>query len=324
MKTYAKTIFPLVTLGILLISLSPLASASTLTVNLNPKTGVANVYSASTHKITFTYPSNSTVARYLSNVNSTFSTSGKFDGSSQGSRELQGSFDDRDARVTVTNMSVAVHYSAMGNATTLVIDKSTNVNATVTGVFQVINGTVKADLGWRAFVVRGALNLPMDGRMVDINLAGSAMEDSLSSRAYAATWLANSFGGGAFWDRPTLNFSALITPLSTWTKNYDAATNTTTFSKTISGQNTFSMSADFNGQKYTLSAVSDPSGVVSVQGYANASGDSLVIAPAPAPTSMTILAVVAVIGVLAIAAGYFTLRAISKKSAPPASTPAPV
>ena len=178
----------------------------------------------------------------------------------------------------------------------------------MSGVFHVVNGTVRADLGWKAFTIRGAMNIPLGGHVVDVNLAGSAMEDSLGSHAYASGWLANSFGGGSFWDRPTLNFSALSTPLSTWTKNYDAATNTTTFSKTISGQDTYSVTADFNGEKYSLSAVSDPSGVVSVQGYANASGDSLVMAPAPSSASMGLLAAAVVAGLVIITVGYFVLR----------------
>ena len=321
MKTKAKTIIPLATIAILLFTVSPLASASTLTVNLNPKTGVAQVESVSTTKIIFTYPSNSTISKYLRNVSSSFTLSGSFDGTSQGAHELQSSFDDWDQRISVSNMSIAVGYTARGNQTALVVDKSTDVNATVSGVFQVVNGTVTANLGWRAFVIRGALSLPLGGHVVDVNLAGDAMEYSLGSHAYGASWLLNAFGGGSFWNRPTLNFSALSTPLSTWTKNYDAATNTTTFSKTISGQDTFTVSADFNGQKYSLSSVTDPSGVVSVQGYANASGDSLLMAPAPASATSSTLAAVAVAALAVIAAGYYVLRSRARtKTAPPTST----
>jgi len=314
MKSEAKTIVPLAAIAILLFAASPLANASTLTVNLNPKTGVAQVDSVSTTKIVFTYPSDSTVSKYLRNVSSSFSLSGEFDGSSQGAHLLQGSFDAWNGHISVTNMSVAVSYSAIGNATALIINKSTDVNATVTGVFQVVNGTVSANLGWRAFIVRGALNLPLDGRMVDVNLAGDAMEDSLGSHAEASMWLANAFGGGSFWNRPTLNFSQLSTPLDTWTKNYDAAINTTTFSKTISGQNTYSIQANLNGQQYSLSEISDPSGVLSVQGYANASGDSLVMASAPASASISsgVLALVIVVALLAVAGGYVAIRARAK------------
>ena len=318
MKT-VKRVIPLATLAIVIISVSPLAYASTLTVNLNPKTGLATLDSVSTTKITFTYPANSTISKYLRNVSSSLSLSGNFDGSTSGARELQGSFDDEDSHVSVSSVSVAINYTAKGSDTSLVVDKTTDINATVTGVFSVVNGTVKADLGWRAFVVRGAMDVPLGGRNVEVNLAGSAMEDSLGSRMDASMWLLSAFGSGSFWNRPTLNFSALGTPLSTWTKNYDSATNTTTFSKIISGQNTFSVNATYNGQTYSLSAISDPSGVVKVQGYADASGNSLVMGPAPASTDFQFAAVV--VGMLVIAGGYLAFRLRGKsRAALPAQT----
>jgi len=312
MKTEMKRIIPLVALAALLVSLSPIASASTLTVNLNPTIGAAQVNSVSSSKIVFTYPANSTISSYLKNINSSLDLKGSFDGSSSGTLELQSTFDNWNHHIQVSNMSVAVDYSAKGNATTLVIDKVTNVTAAVSGVFSVVNGTVTANLGWRAFVITGAMNLPFNGHDYDINLAGAAMMNSLGSRATASAWLFNQFGGGSFWNRPTLNFSELNTPLSTWTKNYDASTNTTTFSKTISGQNTFSFTATYNGQTYSLSSTSDPSGVIEVKGYANASGDSLVIAQAPASSATDLVAAGAAFVVVAAAVGYLAYRSRAK------------
>ena len=303
-----KRIIPLATLAILLIAVSPMASASTLTVSLNPKTGLANVDSVSTTKIVFTYPANSTISEYLRNVSSSSTFSGSFTGTSQGAEEFQGTLHDWDDHVSVSNMSVAVDYSLKGNKTALVLDKTTKVNATVSGVFKVVNGTVTADLGWRSFVVRGSMEMPLDGHTMDINLAGSAMEDSLGRQSFASGWMMGTFGGGSFWNRPTLNFSALDTPLSTWTKNYDSGTNTTTFTKTISGSSTFTASYDFNGQKYSLSASSDPTGVVAIQGYANASGNSLVIVPAPASATSSLLAIGVVIAALALLGGFYAVR----------------
>ena len=315
MNRETKKIIPLTVFALILFSISPLAYASTLTVNLNPKTGLAKVDSVSTTKIVFTYPANSTIARYLKNVSSSFTMSGSFNGGTTGAQELQGSFDNEDSHVSVKNMTVAVSYSAKGSATSLTIDKRTNVTAWVSGVFTVVNGTVKADLGWRAFVVRGAMDLPLGGHMMDVNLVGSTTEDSLASHEIAAGFLLTAFGGGSIWSKPTLNFSQLNTPLSTWTKNYNSGTNTTTFSKTISGQSNFTASVDYNGQKYSLSAVSDPSGVVNVQGYANAVGDSLVMAQAPASASGDVIAVGAVVVVLAAAVGYLALKSRAKARA---------
>ena len=285
-----------------------MASASNLTVTLNPKTQLANVDSVSSTKIVFTYPANSTISKYLMNVSSSSTYSGSFTGTSQGAEEFQGTLHDWDNHISVSNMSVAVNYSLKGNKTALVLDETTGVNATVSGVFRVVNGTVQADLGWRSFIVRGAMNLPLDGHMMDINLAGSVMSDSVGPQTYASGWMMGAFGGGSFWDRPTLNFSALNTPLSTWTKNYDSATNTTTFTKTISGSSTFTASYDLNGQKYSLSATSDPTGVVAIQGYANASGDSLTIVPAPATTTSSLLAIGVVVAVLALLGGFYAVK----------------
>ncbi len=301
-------IIPLATLAILLIAASPIAYASTLTVNLNPKTQQANIDSVSTTKIVFTYPANSTISKFLRNISSASAFSGSFTGTSQGAQEFEGTLHDWDNRVSVSNMSVVVNYSLKGNTTALVLDKTTRINATVSGVFRVVNGTVMANLGWRSFIVRGAMDLPLDGHTMDINLAGSAMEDSLGSQSYASGWMMGAFGGGSFWNRPTMNFSALNTPLSTWTKNYDSATNPTTFTKTISGSSTFTASYDLNGQKYSLSATSDPTGVVAVQGYANASGDSLVMAPAPASATSGLIAIGAVIAVLALLGGFYAVK----------------
>jgi len=302
-----------------------MASASTLTVNLNPKTGLAKVDSVSTTKIVFTYPAGSTISNYLKNISSSVNLNGSFAGDTTGARMLQGSFDDEDSHVSVKNMSVAFDYTAKGNTTALVVDKTTKVTTWVSGVFSVVNGTVKADLRWRSFVVRGAMNLALGDHSMDINLVGSTMQYSLASRTMAAGMMLGMFGGGAMWNRATLNFSALNSPLSTWTKNYDAGTNTTTFSKTISGQSTFSASIDTNGQKYSLTSTSDPSGSVSIQGYANVSGDSLVIVPAPASMATGYLAAAAVVAILAIAVGYLLLRSRAKaKALTPASPTSPV
>lgn len=316
MKKYAKSVVPLTALAIVLLSIAPMVDASTLTVDLNPTTGLAKVNSISTTKIVFTYPAGSAISNYLENVSSSVKLNSSFAGSSDGALQLQRSFDhDEDAsHITVRNMTVALDYTATGSATSLVINKVTNVSAWVTGVFQVVNGTVVANLRWRSFVVTGAMNLDMEGHDMDVNTVGSTVQSELASRLIASAFLMNSFGDRGIWNQPTLNFSALSTPLSTWTKNYDASTNTTTFSKTISGTSTLTSSLDVNGQNYSLSVVSDPAGVVAVQGYANAQGDSLVMAPAPAFSAGYVeLGVVVVL--LAAAVGYLAYRSRAKQKA---------
>lgn len=322
MNKSAKRIVPFTALALLLISIAPMAGASTLTVDLNPQTQTAKVNSVSTTSIVFTYPSGSAVSKYLENVSSSVNYNSSRAGAT-GARQLQGSFDDEDSRVAVQNMTVSLDYKAKGNATALVITKVTNITAWVSGVFRVVNGTVHADLGWRSFVVQGAMNLDMGDHVIDVNMVGSTVQDSLATHTLAVAFLLNAFGGSSVWDRPTLNFTSLNTPLSTWTKYYDPATNTTTFSKTISGESNFSASFETNGQRYSLSAVSDPSGVIAVQGYANVQGNSLVIAPALQPSMGVLAAGAALVVVAAAAAGYLFYRT-KARAKPRTGEPAPI
>lgn len=297
----------LTALAALLLTLAPMANASTLTVDLNPQTQVAKVNSLSATKIVFTYPANSAIAKYLENVSSSESLNASFTGG-MGVRELQGSFDNRDTSVAVQNMTVALSYSAKGNATALVIDKTTNLTSYVTGVFKVVNGTVHADLGWRAYVVSGPMDLDMHDHAVDINMVGSMVQDSLATHVFALGFIMSAFGGSGVWNSPTLNFTALNTPLTSWIKSYDANTNTTTFTKTIAGESTFSATFSEDGQNYTMSEVSDPTGVVVVRGYANAQVNSLVIVPAPAGSAVILVAASAIAVAAAAAAGYLYFR----------------
>ena len=316
MKDNTGRTVPLAALALLLVTASPLAYASTLTVNLTPKSGLARVDSTSSTKIVFTYPAGSTVSSYLENMSSNYSLSGNFGSGVSGVGVLQGVFDQEDSHISVRNVSVSMGYVAKGNATSLVVDKTTNITAWISGAFSVVNGSVVANLGWRAFTVRGPMEFDMGDRMVDVNLVGSTMQESLGAHALAAGFLMGAFGGGPIWSRPTLNFTALNSPLSTWTKNYDSATNTTTFTKTIAGSSTFMASIDYGNAKYSLSASSDPTGVVTVQGYANASGDSLVIVPAPPSAPTMALAVGAVIAVVAALGGYLAIKRGVRPKAP--------
>jgi hypothetical protein len=319
MKIQAGKLLPLAIISLLALSTAPTAFASTLTVTLNPATKVAEFQAVSMTNIVLTYPANSTLSSYLKDVNSSVVLSGTFEHGSDGVQAFQGGFHQEDPLVGVNNMSVSVDNTAVGNATTLVIHKATNITAWVTGVFTVVNGTVEADLRWRSFVIPGALDLDFAGHPgFDVNLVGSAFQYSLATRITALQFLVGGFGGYGIWSRPTLNYSALSSPLSTWTMNYDKATNTTTYSKTISGSASISSMIDVNGQKYTLTASSDPSAAISVKGYASASSDSLTIQSGPTASSLASSSsfpwVAAAIGVVVVigAAAYLALRSKSR------------
>jgi hypothetical protein len=318
MKNRVNGLIPLSVLAILLLSVAPMAFASTLTVNLNPKTNLAKVTSASNTKIVLTYPVNSSMSKYLNAYNSTLSLSGSFNHGSDGAQLLQSHLHDEDERVTVQNMSASLSYSAKGNKTAFVLNKETDITAWVSGVFNLTNGKVTADLKWRSFSIPGTFNLNLENHDVDVNEVGSAMSDTLGGHALALGMLSGMFEHNDLWHRPTIDFSVFNSNLSTWTKNYISLTNTTTFSKTIAGQSNFTASESFNGQKYTLSAFSDPSSNISVQGYAVAKGNSIVIESTPALLSpITWVAAVALIAVAAGAAyAVMRSRAIRKPNTP--------
>lgn len=269
-------------LVVLVLSLTPAAFASTLTVDLNPSTHVAKLTSVSTTHFVLEYPGNSTLSSYLRGYNSSSSLSGGFNSTSEGLRSFLGQMhDEADDNVSVTNMTVSYSYSAKANSTALVVDKQTDITAWVAGAFKVSNGTVTADLGWRSFYVSGALDLDLEGHAVDVNLAGSALTQSTLGRGLGVQMLTGMFEGKSLWSRSTLNFSSLSSPLSNWTRSYDALTNTTTFSKTVAGNSTFSASYSGAGGTYALTMTSDPAASITTKGYAQATDNSLVFSKAP-------------------------------------------
>ena len=322
MKTkYATT---LIAISIALIAASPVVQASTLTVSLNPQTKEAYVVSSSTTDIIMKYPENSPLSGLLNGYHHTATLSGSFAGNDHSALFLQGRFEDYDSHISIQNLTVSYSAIATGNSTTLTVHKQTNITAWVKGMFTVVNGTVKADLRWRSFAISGPWALALGGQEVEVNEVGSSVGESLGDHATASGDFLGMFGGYGLWHTSTLNFSQLNTPLSTWTKNYDASTNTTTFSKTISGTSTFSASATFDGKTFSLSVKSDPSASIATKGYAVASGDSLSVVPAPGPDTST-LGLIAVAAVaFALAGAYVVARRARRTSATPQASIAPI
>ncbi len=311
---FNRRVLPLVVLAVFLFAATPSAYASTLKVTLNPATKVAGISSSSTTDLVITYPAGSALARFLGNYSSSVSKSGSFNSSSQGAAEFGGSLEEHDREVRVQSMNVTYSLTAKGNATTFVLHKQTVIAANVLGAFTVTNGTVRVDMAWKAFAVPGNLNLRLEGTDIDVNLVGSAFDNQLGNSPLALAAVAGMFGGYGLWHSSTLDFSSLNTPLSNWTRSYDSVTNTTTYSKTITGNSTVSVSENFNGQKYTLSMKSDPSAQVAVQGYAVASGDSLVIQQTPAVLNPLVWLAAGTVGLISIGAVLYVRRI---KRAPP-------
>jgi hypothetical protein len=278
----SKKLFPLVALALALLAFSPAAYASTLTITLNPSTNTANVLAKSTTDLILTYPVNSTLSHELNGTNTSETLSGTFHSDSIGVDALQQSLAHADADVHVVSANFTYTLTAKGNTTTFVLHKEVDISAVVTGVFTVVNGTVHANLGWKAFRINGQLFLNLQDKTVEVNQIGSAFNLEFSGHPGVVNAVIGMFGASQLWSQSNLDFSALNSPISTWTRNYDSSTNTTTYSKTISGTESLNASASFNGQKYTISEMWDPSSQIAIQGYATASGDSLTLQPAPA------------------------------------------
>jgi len=303
-----RRLLPILALTAFLIAATPAVYASTLKVSLNPANQTATVTSSSSTVLILTYPSNSSISHYLRNYSSSVTWKGSFGGDSEGTLVLQGGLEEQDHDVRIKSMNVSYSLKATGNATAFVLNKQTDITAVVTGVFKVVNGTVTADLDWKAYHVPGDMTLKLEDHTVEVNHVGSTFETQLGDRPYIAGAFSAMFGGEGLWHKSTLDFSALNSPLSTWTRNYDSVSNTTTYSKTVNGQESLNASASFNGQRYTLSVKSDPSADVSTPGYAIASGNSLVIQPTPLLLTPTIWAAAAVAVLAAIGAAVYVLR----------------
>lgn len=310
-------IIPLALLSLLVLATVPPANASTLMVTINPTSKSAELQSISSTTIVLTYPSGSTLSMYLSNVSTSVSYTSSFTGGSYPVLALQSGFAIRDRFAQLQNTTISYSEVAKGNATALVIHKDTNITAWVSGLFTIVNGTVHVDLGWRAFAVPGNMTLNFNGQMVDVNLVGSAVAYPLRGHPIIRAFLSGRFGGSQIWDWATLNFTALDTPLTTWTRNYDSSTNTTTFSKTISGTSSFRTSADYNGQKYSLTVSSDPSAKIATQGYATASADSLSITSAPGTASLSATDILAIGAAVVVIAAIGTLYVLKSRTMRP-------
>jgi hypothetical protein len=275
-------ILPLALLALALVSVSPAAYASTLNITLNPSTNTATINAKSTTDLLLTYPVNSSLSHQLNGINTSVTLSGTFHGDSVAANALQASFEQEDHSIRVVSANFTYTLMAHGNTTAYAVHKELDISAIVTGMFTVVNGTVHANLGWKAFTINGQLLLNLENHMVEVNQVGSTFTMGLGDHPFAMSALLGMFGGDGLWQKPTIDFSALNSPLSTWTMNYDPSTNTTTYTKTISGTSSLNASASFDGQAYTISARWDPSSQIAIQGYATASGDSLSIQPAPA------------------------------------------
>lgn len=318
-KRASRLVLGSVLVALLLATSLPIVSASTVNIDLNPTTGVAKVTGISTSTIVFTYPANSTISRFLNGSNYSMQASGTSSHGDAPVSDFQDALRNYTNDVTVQNLTTSLSTTATANTTAMVITRQTNITGYVSGVFNVTNGTVTANLGWKAFVIRGPFIVPLDGHDYDLNTLGSAAMMPMGENGIASSFLSGSFGHQNIWSRSTIDFSSLNTPLNNWTRVYDASTNTTTFTKIVNTMANYSSSVSFNGQNYSLSMTYDPSSTISVDGYASPSGNTLVISAAPVQSYIYPIIAMVVIAIIALLA-YMAVRKrtgnTAKSSAP--------
>ncbi|MEM3671219.1 MAG: hypothetical protein QW767_05710 [Thermoprotei archaeon] len=294
-----------------LISATPLAYASTVHYTLNPKSKSTVIDAVTEVVAVLKYPSNSVLEQALNGSEYSLSATGTASSSSPNVQVMEQALSNRGLNLSVRQMNITFALTAHGNTTTFVIKKDVSVSALVYGTFNVSKGKLEANLAWKAFDVRSKLYVPLeDGENVDVNYVGSSVGALFAGKSFLLGALVLMFQHTRAWDASTLNFSVLNSPLSTWTRNYDSSTNTTTFSKSVSRNVEFSASYSSPEGNYSLTISYDPSSTVTVPGYATASGNTLVISASPAPQLGLEFGAVAVVVILVVvgAAFYFSRR----------------
>ncbi|MEM4057216.1 MAG: hypothetical protein QXZ12_00600 [Thermoplasmata archaeon] len=296
---YKKTI-SLIVMALVLTSISvPLVSASSLTVHVYPAKNQAEINAVSDTKIIFTYPNQSYISDLLNDTNYSYTMTVNITHGNSSIAFFEGFLRSHYTNISVENMSVAMNVKAVANTTTLIITKNMNINIWISGIFnKTKNGTTIANMSWRDFSVNGKFDVNYNGNTWDINEAGGMMNNVMGEGWNTFNQM---FDDTHFLARSTINYSALNAPLKDWNKNYDATTNSTSFTYVYNKTISFNSSVDFNGAKYTLNMSYDPSATIVVPGYATASGNNLIITPtAPATTFPYLLVGIAAIVVIVI------------------------
>ncbi|MGC8558676.1 MAG: hypothetical protein ACP5NC_06780 [Nitrososphaeria archaeon] len=306
-KTSAMLIFALISTMMLL---SPMAAnAATVTVTAYPAQNVSNIVVNDSVYMIFTYPSNSFVSNELNgtsyslklSANSIPRDSGAFMSFQNALRN-----EDDNSSISLLNMSVTESKSLVANATTMVISRSTLINAWVSGIFnRTSSGKFVGNFGWKSFRVDSKFDVNFEGKSEDINFIGNSFFAPLGGK-FMMMSLLMSAPLGQISQIPTINFSAFNDPLSQWTRTYNSATGITTFTKSASSQTLYNASLSVNGKTYSIRVVSDPSYTLNIKGYALASGNTITVTSPPA--NYAEYAAIAVVAVIVIAGTVMYFR----------------
>ncbi|MDP7982543.1 MAG: hypothetical protein RAK18_05135 [Conexivisphaerales archaeon] len=300
-----------------IMALSPVAAnAATITVTAYPAQNVSNIVINDSVYVIFTYPAGSYISNELngSNYSLTFSAiniprdSGafmRFQNALQG--EDQGDDQGYNSSMTLLNMSVTESKSLVANATTMVMSRSTLISAWVSGMFnRTSSGELVGNFAWKSFRIGDRLDVDFDGETEDVNFIGSSFFAPIGGK-FMAMYMLMAAPLGQISQIPTINFSAFNEPLSQWTRTYNPSTGITTFTRSASSQTLYNASLTVNGRTYSIRVVSDPSYTINVEGYAVASGNTIIVT-SPPQNYTEYAAVAAAVVVVAVAGTLIYLR----------------
>jgi len=311
-KATAAIVFALISTAMLAAPIA--ANAATVTVTAYPTKNVSNLVINDTVSIIITYPANSYVSQQLNGLNYSMQlsainipkNSGAFE-SFQNALQQGNENEQGNSSITLLNMSITESKSAVANATTLIIKRSTIINAWVSGIFnKSLSGRIMGNFGWKSFKVDSKLDVDFNGQSEDINFIGNSFFAPMGGKLHLiALLMSNQFDELSHIS--TINLSAFNTPLNQWTRTYNPTTNMTSFTKSVPVETLFTASLSINGNKYSISVISDPSYTLNIQGYAVANGNTLILT-SPPQANYTEYAVIAVIVVIAVAGVALYLR----------------
>ncbi|MGC8613559.1 MAG: hypothetical protein ACP5L2_04910 [Conexivisphaera sp.] len=300
-----------------IMALSPVAAnAATITVTAYPAQNVSNIVINDSVYVIFTYPAGSYISNELngSNYSLTFSainiprdsgTFMRFQNALQG--EDQGDDQGYNSSMTLLNMSVTESKSLVANATTMVMSRSTLISAWVSGMFnRTSSGELVGNFAWKSFRIGDRLDVDFDGETEDVNFIGSSFFAPIGGK-FMAMYMLMAAPLGQISQIPTINFSAFNEPLSQWTRTYNPSTGITTFTRSASSQTLYNASLTVNGRTYSIRVVSDPSYTINVEGYAVASGNTIIVT-SPPQNYTEYAAVAAAVVVVAVAGTLIYLR----------------
>ncbi|MGC8666477.1 MAG: hypothetical protein ACP5UK_07335, partial [Conexivisphaera sp.] len=212
-----------------------------------------------------------------------------------------------NSSMTLLNMSVTESKSLVANATTMVMSRSTLISAWVSGMFnRTSSGELVGNFAWKSFRIGDRLDVDFDGETEDVNFIGSSFFAPIGGK-FIAMYMLMAAPLGQISQIPTINFSAFNEPLSQWTRTYNPSTGITTFTRSASSQTLYNASLTVNGRTYSIRVVSDPSYTINVEGYAVASGNTIIVT-SPPQNYTEYAAVAAAVVVVAVAGTLIYLR----------------